>query len=114
MEGGEVLLSVYSESQAAASCLRPLFLPLFTAVPMATAPPSPERLELGPGVFWLRSTSFSLHLPKTSGDLTARGLRQARPSRAKPGQVGPSRAKQSWERCGSGVAKAEGERREGR
>lgn len=25
---------------------------------MATAPPSPERLELGPGVFWLRSKVF--------------------------------------------------------
>lgn len=56
---GQVLCSVYSESQAAASCLRPLFLPLFTSVPMATAPPSPERLELGPGLFWLRSKVFS-------------------------------------------------------
>lgn len=55
---GQVLCSVYSESQAAASCLRPLFLSLFTPVPMATAPPSPERLELGPGLFWLRSKVF--------------------------------------------------------
>lgn len=56
---GQVLCSVYSESQAAASCLRPLFLSLFTSVPMATAPPSPECLELGPGLFWLRSKVFS-------------------------------------------------------
>lgn len=31
---------------------------MFTLVPMATAPPSPERLELGPRVFWLRSKVF--------------------------------------------------------
>lgn len=31
---------------------------MFTLVPMATAPPSLERLELGPGVFWLRSKVF--------------------------------------------------------
>lgn len=56
---GQVLCSVYSESQAAASCLRPLFLPVFTSVPMVTAPPSPKRLELGPRLFWLRSKVFS-------------------------------------------------------
>lgn len=113
MGGKEVLLSVYSESQAAASCLRPLFLPLFTAVPMATAPPSPERLELGPGVFWLRSKSFSLRLPRANGDLTAMRPRQARPDRAKPGRPGPGQARQSWECCGFGVVEASGERGEG-
>lgn len=47
---------------------------MFTLVPMATAPPSPERLELGPGVFWLRSKSFSLLcLPRALSDFTARG-----------------------------------------
>lgn len=112
--GKEVLLSVYSESQAAASCLRPLFLPLFTAVPMATAPPSPECLELGPGVFWLRSKSFSLRLPRASGDLTATRPRQARPGQAGPGQAGLSQARLSGEHGGFGVAEAEGERREGR
>lgn len=56
---GQVLRSVYSKSQAAASRLRPLFLFLFIAVPMATAPPSPKCLELGPGLFWLRTKLFS-------------------------------------------------------
>ncbi|CAB1446401.1 unnamed protein product [Pleuronectes platessa] len=40
---------------------------------MATAPPSPERLELGPGLFWLRSKVFSLlRLPGARSDFTQR------------------------------------------
>lgn len=51
---------------------------MFTLVPMATAPPSPERLELGPGVFWLRFESFSLPcLPRARSDFTERGARSA-------------------------------------
>lgn len=59
---------------------------------MATAPPSPERLELGPGVFWLRSKSFSLRLPRARGDFTP-----ARPGQARPGQAGPGQARSGGE-----------------
>lgn len=52
---------------------------MFTLVPMATAPPSPERLELGPGVFWLRFESFAPPcLPRARSDFTERGAEELR------------------------------------
>lgn len=76
---------MFTQSQAAASCLRPLFLPMFTLVPMATAPPSPERLELGPGVFWLRSKVFHC---RVCPELRVTSLSEKRGARRERSDVG--------------------------
>lgn len=63
---------------------------------MATAPPSPERLELGPGVFWLRSKVFHCCI---CPELSVTSLRGASASRLdEPGK----------EREGKGERRREG------